>query len=324
MSADEDIKQALQAGQQAGLFTQAVLAVHQGSRQLVQTVGAPTLSLQTRFDLASLTKITGTLMGVLHLLTTGQLTLATPLPALFPALSGPQWAGVTIDRLLTHTSGLVASVKFYQRRVPSLLAGLAAVPPTTPGRVVYSDLNFMWLGLVIEAVSGEKLGPYLQRTVFAPLGMTATGFDPTAAIPTRVSGRPDDHNASYFKLPVGHAGLFSSAADLLRFGQAWLPEATLADQVVSPRWRQASVARQTPPGLPPRGLGWVLPGNPESFFDAFGPSAFGHTGYTGTSLLVVPERALVVVLLTDRTHCGVDQRFPAFRRTFHDVLARRL
>ncbi|MFD1392433.1 serine hydrolase domain-containing protein [Lacticaseibacillus jixianensis] len=318
----DEILTLLQTGQHQQLFSQAVLAIQQTGRLTVRTVGDVQLGMATRFDLASLTKITGTLMGILHLLSTGQLHLETKLTTLFPALTDPAWAPVTIKHLLTHTSGLQSSFKFYRLNERlTVFDSLARVLPGTQGTVCYSDLNFMWLGLVIQAASGEALAPFLRCEVFAPLQMTNTSFSAEGAVPTRAAGKPDDGNASFFEAPVGHAGLFSSATDLIRFAEYWLaPTAAL----VSPVWLHASVQVQTPLGQPPRGFGWVLPGNPESFFNDFGPTAFGHTGYTGTSLLIVPAQQLAVVLLTDRTRFGTDQRFPDFRRAFHHQLAQLL
>ncbi|MFD1441365.1 serine hydrolase domain-containing protein [Lacticaseibacillus hegangensis] len=319
----ENVEEMLRMGQQKKIFSQAVLAIKREGKLKLITVGDSQLGQASRFDLASLTKIVGTLMGVLKLLSAAQITLETKLVSIFPELTAPEWAPVTIKHLLTHTSGLISSFKFYHlTNKPTLFEGLARILPGAQGTVVYSDLNFMWLGLVVEAVSGENLATFLTRRVFRPLGMNDTSFSPESAIPTREKGRPDDHNASYFGVPVGHAGLFSSATDLLKFADYWLnpPSSTVVDA----SWLAASIKVQTPSGQPPRGLGWVLPGNPESFFDDFGSSAYGHTGYTGTSILVVPQRKLSIVLLTDRTRLGVDQRFPQLRRELHSLLAAEL
>jgi CubicO group peptidase (beta-lactamase class C family) len=235
--------------------------------------------------------------------------------------------------------------------VDRICATPLAAPPGT--RVEYSDLGFIVLGHLVERLSGESLGGFLRRHVFAPLGMSRTRFRPPVSwrswcAATEVGnvyersraaeqglgrgfrwrtgvirGQVHDGNAWHLGRGVaGHAGLFGSADDVARFGRAMLSGGRLGAARVLPEQVVAESLRSQTRGLgpEPRGLGWALQGTP--FLGAkASPAAFGHTGFTGTSLLVDPARRLVVVLLTNRVHPRADSTaIQQFRPAFHDAV----
>ncbi|WP_059005756.1 serine hydrolase domain-containing protein [Streptomyces specialis] len=243
------------------------------------------------------------------------------------ALDEPVWRGVTAKALLTHTSGLPAVIDLGP--YPDDAARLAAIDalPLTPGRRVYSDLGFIVLGTVLERVAGRPLDALVAELVTGPLGMTDTGYRPGPAVHHRVAATEDqpwtgrgvvrgtvhDENAYHLGGVAGHAGLFSTARDL----------AVLAGTVLDGGWYgpvrilgEAWTRRMTR-----EGLGWQ-PG-PRDWMGALAsPAASGHTGFTGTSLLVDPVTGVVLVLLTNRVHpTRARGRDGAYRRAVADALA---
>lgn len=288
----------------------------------------------TLFDLASLTKVVATLPAVLRLAERGVLDLDEPVARRFPEFRGEGKERVTLRHLLTHTSGLPAWRDFTAEPRPERVAAepLEAEPGS---RCVYSDLGFILLGAVVERAAGLALDRVCARDVFAPLGMADTGFRPgperrarcAATEPDPATGRPwvgvvHDENARAFGGVSGHAGLFGSAADLARYGQAWLGAlAGRPQDLLAPATARAAVAEH---GATGRALGWQLARPGTSAGTLLCPSAFGHTGFTGTSLWIDPERQLVCVLLTNRVHLGRERTAEAIARLrigFHDAVA---
>jgi CubicO group peptidase (beta-lactamase class C family) len=283
----------------------------------------------TVFDLASLTKAVATTSVTLALIGAGQLGLDDAATSYLP-----EAAPVTVRQLLTHTSGLPDSRKFYQwcdtreQVLRELYQTPLEAPPGT--RVVYSDLGFITLGEVVTAVAGEPLDAAVRRLVTAPLGMDATGFNPPGP-PERFAatevydGSPwtgvvHDENARLMGGVAGHAGLFSTAADLARFARWWVSS---DDGPVPPPLRRLSTTCQTVGLGGCRGLGWVCPGDR---YDILGgnwpPTAVSHTGFTGTSLALDPGTGLWVVLLTNGVHFGRDATaVKALRRDVHAAMA---
>jgi CubicO group peptidase (beta-lactamase class C family) len=227
----------------------------------------------------------------------------------------------------------------------------------TPGRqVIYSDLGFIVLGHLVERLAGTSLPAYTRRFIFGPLSMAHTRYTPPHAWWPRCAATEDgnayervkaveqglgrwfawrknvlrgqvhDGNAWYLGRGVaGHAGLFSTVADVLRFSQAMLRGGALDGRRVLKRQSVADAIRDQTPGLNPgrRGLGWALSGWTFAGTRA-SPQAFGHTGFTGTSLLVDPERDLIVVLFTNRVHpsaqgAGLLEFRPAFYEAVIDA-----
>lgn len=273
----------------------------------------------TLYDLASLTKIVATTSAALILADQARLDLDMRVVRYLPRFSHPAQAGITVRMLLDHTSGLRSHVEFFRRSdnkegVIDLL--MRELPSRVPGdSAVYSDLNAMLLGLVVESVSGEPLERFVTREVFLPLGMTQTGFLPPASWQSRtaagyvegrrtVAGTVQDRNARSLGGVAGHAGLFATARDLARYAQWWLHAGDAGEtRLVSKESMQSFLERR--PGAGSRLLGWDSPDSLAEFPSVFGrllsQSAFGHTGWTGTQIWVDPREDLFVVLLTNRS-----------------------
>jgi CubicO group peptidase (beta-lactamase class C family) len=241
------------------------------------------------------------------------------------------------------------------RSIAGAVARICEMPVNRPpGReVVYSDLGFIVLGHLVERLAGTSTHAYTRRFIFGPLSMKHTRYTPPRSWWPRCAateegnayervkaaeqgmgrwfawrtqvlrGQVHDGNAWHVGHGVaGHAGLFSTAADVTRFAQAMLRGGALAGRRVLSRESIAEATRDQTPGLNPgrRGLGWSLSG--WTFFGTrASPLAFGHTGFTGTSLLIDPERELVVVLLTNRVHPSAQGAgLLEFRPAFHDAV----
>jgi len=260
--------------------------------------------------------------------------LDAPVARYLPGFDAPGTEGITVRQLLTHTSGLRADIPDPELKAIHDSAGVMArvlrerprVPPGT--RVIYSDLNAILLGEVVRHVTGEPLDVFITREVFRPLGLDAMVFRPPPRLRPRIAPTGVWHghaiagtvnDGSAFKLGgvSGNAGLFSTAADVARFAQFVVREGALPD---GSRLVRAETVRQfTSKAVAfgakseARALGWqALPTgeNVSSAGTLFGPRSFGHTGWTGTSLWIDPDRDLFVVLLTNRAYA------PRARRPF--------
>ncbi|HZU12433.1 MAG TPA: serine hydrolase domain-containing protein [Chloroflexota bacterium] len=315
----------------------------------------------TIFDLASLTKPLATTPVILRLVEEGALALDAPLDRYLPALAGTNLGAATIERLLTHTSGLPAHFPIYSRATSreDVLRVIADLPFSyQPGtRVEYSCLGFITLGLLAEHVTGTTLDRLADSMVFAPLGPHTTGyrldfpaerFAWTERGTTYEKGtmeamgeaygrlRTDFHpgevhdgNAHYAMGGVsGNAGLFGTAEDVGVLGQMWLDGGIFAGtRILQPETVAAAIIDRTLGLEEGRGLGWVINRPSEVFPRSVGSRlsrrTFGHTGFTGTSIWIDPEDDLVIVLLTNRVHPTVDDGMTniRLRHRFHDAVA---
>ncbi len=310
----------------------------------------------TLFDLASLTKLY-TVTAAMSLFEQGAFLLDDPVRTALPEFAGPRPicpdgephgpgggptadAGlVTFRQLLSHSAGLPAWRPLYREAGPAeaLRAALATSFAYSPGeRVIYSDLGPILLGMALERLAGQPLAGVVARRVTGPAGLGHTRYLPDGSPPAaseesvaptelcawrgrRLLGEVHDENAARLGGVAGHAGLFATAADVAAFGQTFL-------EVGGSLLRPGTVARMVRPqaeeGAVPRGLGFALwSPDPEAAAHPLGRHAFGHTGYTGTSLWVDPERALVIACLTNRVYYG---REPSgilrFRVTLHRAI----
>ncbi len=259
-------------------------------------VAAGAAAPDTIFDLASITKLFTTVV-VLSLVDRGALDLDASIAG-YPE-------GVTLRRLLTHTAGLPPEERATHGATPERARALvlAVRPEVAPGTVHrYSDLGPVLAGWVAETVTGQPLDALVHRYVTGPLGLADTGYRPDPALRQRIApteystGVVHDEMAAALGGVAGHAGLFATAADLARFGEALRTGALLSPAST------AELRRDQVPTLPiegyRQGLGARL--DAPSFM---GPlHGFGHTGFTGTSIVVDPARQLTVVLLTNRVH----------------------
>jgi CubicO group peptidase (beta-lactamase class C family) len=271
------------------------------------------------WDLASLTKVVGMTTAMMQLVEQDRVELDAPVVRYLPEFAGPGKERVTIRHLLTHSSGLPSWRPLYKEATTADTAVaivFATAPDTVPGaRMVYSDLGAILLGKVVERVTGEPLDVYLTRHVFGPLGMTSTMYRPDASLRARIAptefdpwrqrkihGEVHDENAFMLGGVSGHAGLFSTAGDLARFARMMLSGGTLDGVRVL---RGSTIAQFTAvqdPGLSHRALGWETPSGRNSAGARMSARAFGHTGFTGTSLWMDPEAGVFVILLSNRVN----------------------
>jgi CubicO group peptidase (beta-lactamase class C family) len=280
---------------------------------------APRPDVNSLWDLASLTKVVGMTTAMMQLVEQDRVDLDAPVSRYIPEFAGEGKERVTVRHLLTHSSGLPSWRPLYKEALTpdTALAIIYATPlDTVPGaRMVYSDLGAIIAGKIVERVSGEPLDVYLERHLTGPLGMTSTTYRPDASLRARIAptefdpwrqrlvhGEVHDENAYMLGGVSGHAGLFSTAADLTRFARMMLNGGTLDGvRVLRPQTIAQFTAVQDPT-LSHRALGWETPSGRNSAGSRMSARAFGHTGFTGTSLWMDPERGTFVVLLSNRVN----------------------
>ncbi|HET7789609.1 MAG TPA: serine hydrolase domain-containing protein [Gemmatimonadales bacterium] len=275
----------------------------------------------TIYDLASLTKVVGLTTICMMLVDEGKLDLDAPVQRYVPAFRGPGKDQVKIRHLLTHSAGLVADLPLFDS-TRSRAAALAMVDSTTllwpPGtHFIYSDLSAIVLMQAVESITGEPFDRLLQERVFGPLGMTDTRFRPPRSWRSRIAPTEVDtffrhrllvgevHDESAWRLGgvSGNAGLFSNAPDLSRLaamllaGGSWNGATLIHSETVA-----EFIQRQDLPPGSSRALGWDTPSQPSSAGTKFSPRSFGHTGYTGTSMWMDPDKDLFIILLTNRVN----------------------
>jgi CubicO group peptidase (beta-lactamase class C family) len=333
MSADrlETIDRIVKRGMTAGGFPGAAVVVgrrgysvfEKGYGKLGWTSGSSAVVPdESMYDLASLTKVVGTATAAMILYDEGRLDLEAPVSKYLPAFSGGNKDAVTIRHLLTHTSVLPAGRDL--RRLAENARHARSIVVNTPlicrpgACQLYSDLGPNVLAFAIEEIAGQGLDAFLAERVFTPLGMNDTHFRPAASerdriAPTEVSsprgypirGEVHDENAWALGGIAGHAGLFSTAADLSLFAQMMLNRGVYNGvRIVS----DSAVAKFTQRTAGTRALGWDTSNGEGSAGLHMGERAFGHTGFTGTSLWIDPDRELFVVLLTNRVHAPKARR----------------
>ena len=280
---------------------------------------APEARTDTIYDLASLTKVVVTTTAAMILVDEGRLDLSRPVSAFLPRFRGAGKAKVAVESLLTHSSGLDWWAPLYQdtKGKQAYVERIQAMELTYPTgtRALYSDLGLILLGEVLERVAGDPLDVFAQERIFEPLGMKDTGYRPGPALQARIApteldpwrgrvvrGEAHDENAFAMGGVAPHAGLFGTAPDLARFAQMLLNGGVLEHKrIVSREVVEQFTRRGEIPGST-RGLGWDTPHPDSSAGERLSPRSFGHTGFTGTSMWIDPERKVFVILLTNRVH----------------------
>ncbi len=324
------IDRVVQRGVDAGGYPGASVVVgRKGYSVLSRGFGALDWSGRTRvssqesiYDLASLTKVVATTTAIMVLYDAGKVDIDAPVSRYLPDFSGGLRDQVTVRHLLTHRAGLPAGRELWRiAKTPAeaRAAVLASPIQCAPGNCYeYSDLGADLLGFVAEAASGQKLDTFLERTVFAKLGMSDTHFRPDAmsagrTAPTEIApprgyplrGEVHDENAYALGGVAGHAGLFSTAEDLSVFAQMLLDGGVYNGvRVVS----DSAVALFTKRAAGHRALGWDTCDGGAGCGQYMSERAFGHTGFTGTSLWIDPDRQMFVILLTNRVHAARARR----------------
>ena len=274
------------------------------------------MTLDTIFDLASLTKVVATTTAVMQMVQDGKVRLNDPVAKYIPEFAQNDKEDITVRQLLTHFSGLPEDLDLSERwqgRDTALKMAYAEKPVFPPGsRFLYSDINFITLGALVEKVSGATLDQYCDKHIFKPLTMTHTRFVPPATWRPRIAPTQYDEDNKMLRGVVhdptarrmggvaGHAGLFSTADDLSKFAQALLNTSSILPPLM--------VEKMTTPQQPPtaqvlRGFGWDIDSPLSSNRgDLFPVGSFGHTGFTGTSLWIDPTTKTYIILLTNAVH----------------------
>jgi CubicO group peptidase (beta-lactamase class C family) len=280
---------------------------------------SPTESI---YDLASLTKVVGTTTALMILYDQGKVHLDDPVSKYIPEFSGGDKDLVTLRLLLEHRSGLPAGRDLWRIAHSSDEARQTVIETPLvyhPDQYYeYSDLGADMLGFVVEAASGQRLDQFLADHVWKPLGMENTFFKPADSLrdriaPTEVNpprgyplrGEVHDENAFALGGIAGHAGLFSSAADLAVFAQMMLNGGEYGGTRII---ADSTVALFTTRAARTRALGWDTCGGDGSCGKYLSERAYGHTGFTGTSLWIDPDRDMFVILLTNRVHAARARR----------------
>jgi uncharacterized protein YbbC (DUF1343 family) len=299
-----------------------------GNRALVPSL--ETMTTDTIFDLASLTKVVATTTSIMVLVEQGKIRLSERVASYIPGFERYGKADITIRHLLTHVSGLRPDVDLAEPWTgydKAIALAIEEVPTSRPGeRFVYSDINFFLLGDIVRRVSGVPLDTFARERIFEPLGMRDTAFNPHASLVPRIAptenctrygwpcqgpdmtmlrGFVHDPTARRMGGVAGHAGLFSTAADLATFCRMLLNGGSHdGARILSPLAVEKMTSAATPDlELNTRGLGWDI----DSTFSAnrgelLPIGSFGHTGFTGTSIWIDPTTEMFVVFLSNRVH----------------------
>lgn len=298
---------------------------------------SPRVDENSVYDMASLTKVIATTTAAMILEEQGMLDLDRTVSSYLPEFNASDKTAITVRMLITHKGGLEAFAALYKEfkgREQYLqqinLRPLKSAPGT---KTVYSDWDLILMQLVIEKITGTTLDRFLAERVFSPLAMASTMFNPDSTAflariaPTEIDsargglvrGSVHDENAWALGGVSGHAGLFSTARDLAVFAQTMLNGGEYNGVRIV---KAATVARWTSPQAreSSRALGWDTPSGSSSAGRFFSPRSFGHTGFTGTSIWIDPERGLFVILLTNRVNPRRDNsRHVPLRRAVADA-----
>jgi len=327
--ADDVVEQAIQArvtpGASYAICHHGLLRIRSFGR-LSYAEDSPPVVDNTIWDLASLTKVVATTTSAMILHEEGRLDLDQPVCEVVPEFGK---VGVTLRNLLLHNSGLPASLASptsYRTREEALEAVFGQdLVYDTGTQAVYSDVGFILLGVAIEAIAGMSLDRFTSNWIWTPHGMRDTMFNPGPELHSRcaptergepwraalrslrdipgtewIAGEVHDPTAMVMGGAAGHAGLFSTAPDLAAF-----MEALMAGQIVRPATLESFTRRASEEGS--RALGWDTPSEGSSSGTRLGPRAFGHTGFTGSSIWADPDMDLFAILLTNRVHPKADR-----------------
>jgi uncharacterized protein YbbC (DUF1343 family)/CubicO group peptidase (beta-lactamase class C family) len=290
------------------------------------------MTVDTIFDLASLTKVVATATSMMILVERGLVRFGDPVSRYIPEFGESGKKNITVEQLLIHRSGLIADndIKDYEQGPGEAMRNVWNLAPLAEAgsKFIYSDVNYIVLAELVKRVSGKPVDQFAAENVFRPLGMKDTGYKPDASLTPRIAptekrgekwmrGEVHDPRAYLLGGVAGHAGLFSTADDLASYCQMILNKGEFhGARVLSPM----GVARMTvaqPTGGnavdgAARGIGWdIFTGYSANRGDLFPVGSFGHTGFTGTSLWIDPSSETFVIFLSNRVHPRLDPKHPA-------------
>lgn len=322
LAIDREVEEAIAARQMPGCVVligrhgKIVFQKAYGSRQVLPE--RIPMTLDTVFDLASLTKPVATATSVMLLVERGSVRLDDPVSRHVPEFVGHGKEPITVLQLLTHQGGLVADNPMSDYRDGPQKAWqriFAAKPAVAPGtRFLYSDVGYLVLGELVRRVAGKGVDEFSRANIFGPLGMRETCFLPSAelrrrAAPTEkrdgrwIQGEVHDPRAFALGGVAGHAGLFSTARDLAVYAQMLLGRGQLGGVRVLQQSTVAAMTRPYPVSAGLRGLGWDMrTGYSTNRGKSFSARAFGHGGFTGTAMWIDPQLDLFVIFLSNRLH----------------------
>ncbi len=323
------VDQQMEHAVQDGLIPGAVVLIgHDGQIVFQKAYGSRALiphrepmTLDTIFDAASLTKVLATTPSIMRLFEQGQIRLNDPVTKYLPEFQGGH-SEITIRNLMTHFSGLRPDLDLkpawsgYETGIQRALIDKPAGPPGV--RFVYSDINFILLGEIVRRLTGKTLDEYARENFYQPLGMRETTFLPPASLRQRIApteinpatgqplrGEVHDDTARYMGGVAGHAGVFTTAADLAKFAQMMIDKGEGNGVRL---FTAATVEKFTSPQSPPdqpilRGLGWDIDSTYSSNRGELFPiGSYGHTGFTGTSMWIDPFSRSYLIILTNAVH----------------------
>lgn len=322
----EEIESIVTRGMEEGQMPGAVVVIADKDRVLYERAFGdrqvePTqesMTLDTVFDMASLTKPVATATSVMRLIQSGKVDPDAPVSNYLPEFRGKGKAAITVGELLVHVGGLIPdnSLRDYQDGVEQSWERICDLKPIAERgeKFAYTDVGFIVLGKLVERVSGRPLDQFAKQEVFEPLGMKETMYNPAESLRKRaapteqrdgdwIRGEVHDPRAHLLEGVAGHAGLFSTASDLVRYGQMMLQRGKgngveILDEAT---WTLMTTPRTVPRGT--RAYGWdhrspYSSNRGESLSDA----AFGHGGFTGTAMWIDPGKNRVVIFLSNRLH----------------------
>ena len=317
---DSIVQEAIHAGQIPGAV---VLVWHNGQVLYRKAFGYRALeprrelmTVDTVFDLASLTKVVATTTAVMQLVEKGEVRLNDPVAKYIPEFAQNGKEDITVRGLLTHYSGLEPDLDLthpWQGRDTAFSMAFAEKPVNPPGsRFVYSDINFITLGALVERVSKVELDKYCAQNIFTPLKMARTRFLPPATWVPKIApteydeqnrmlrGVVHDPSARRMGGVAGQAGLFSTADDLSKFARALIAGSSVLPSLLV---EKMSTPQQPPAAHELRGFGWDIDSPFSTNRGELLPvGSFGHTGFTGTSLWIDPTTRTYIILLTNAVH----------------------
>jgi CubicO group peptidase (beta-lactamase class C family) len=278
--------------------------------------GSAKVTGDTIYDLASVSKATSTTSAAMMLAESGKLLLGACVQDYVPEFQGPNKEKVLVQHLLTHSSGLPSFLPLYKEvhGYDEMLVKVCAAPlEFEPGtKVQYSDLGMILLGEIIRRASGRPLDQFVVQNLFTPLGMKSTFYRPNKSFLDRIAPTEDDpwrkrivrgevHDENAFAMGgvAGHAGLFSTTHDLAVFAQMLLNGGIYDHRRY---FSVETIHRFTALQSGDRALGWGKPSESDWTGKVLSPQAYKHTGFTGTSIWIDPQKQLFVILLTNRVH----------------------